>query len=315
MSGRLHLAGKVAVVTGAAQGIGLEMARGLHRRGARVVLVDRDADRLADAVRDLGPGNAPRRNSGPLATVPPLVDPPHSVAAHTADVRDRAGMSAVVERVIDEFGRLDLVIANAGVTPPPATVATTDLEDFDRVIDINLTGAVNTVRPALEEIVRNRGHVVVVSSSAAYCPGISGAAYMASKAASEQLGRALRVELAPRGATAAVAYFGLVDTELARNTLDRDPLGVRVGQLLPWPMNRRVSAEHAASVVIRGIERRAPRTTTPRLWGVYSVLRGMVNPLIDRMLVRDPEVHALVCDLERRAVVDQRPGGEASAAR
>ncbi|MDN5758654.1 MAG: hypothetical protein L0H59_08995, partial [Tomitella sp.] len=56
------------------------MARGLHRRGARVVLVDRDADRLADAVRDLGPGNAPRRNSGPVAAGPARGAPPRSGA-------------------------------------------------------------------------------------------------------------------------------------------------------------------------------------------------------------------------------------------
>jgi NAD(P)-dependent dehydrogenase (short-subunit alcohol dehydrogenase family) len=280
MRQRLQLAGKVALVTGAAQGIGVEMARQLYRRGAQVALVDRDGDRLTEATRTFGPGPEP-------LTI-------------TADVRDRAAMAAAIDRVVETLGRLDVVIANAGITPPPATVATVDLDDFDRVMAVNFTGALNTVHPALEQITRNRGHVVVVSSSAAYCPGIGGAAYMSSKAAAEQLGRTLRLELAPHGATGSVAYFGFVDTELARNTLDRDPLGARVGRLLPWPLNRRVTAEHAADVVIRGIERRAPRITTPRVWAGYSVLRGVINPLIDRMLIGNPEVHALLDALEQR---------------
>lgn len=282
----LNLNGKVALVTGAAQGIGLEMSRQLYGRGARVVLVDRDIDRLAEARRALA-------HPAPVDTLP-------SILTVTADVTDRAAMQAAIHRAMEVFGRLDVVIANAGVTPPPSTISTLDPNIFDRVIDINLTGALNTVHPALAEIIRSQGHVVIVSSSAAYCPGIGGAAYMASKAASEQLGRALRLELAPHGATGAVAYFGFVDTELARETLDRDPFGARIGQLLPWPMNRRVSAKRAAAVVVRGIERRAPRTTAPAIWAVYSLLRGIANPLIDRALERNPAVHNLITDLENR---------------
>ncbi|MGX7729078.1 short-chain dehydrogenase/reductase [Rhodococcus sp. 2H158] len=279
----LNLKGKVVLVTGAAQGIGLALARELRNRDARVVLVDRDEATLVAAATTLD-------STGTFVAV--------------ADVTDRDAMAAVVARASEEFGQIDVVIANAGITPPPATVRTVDLAEFDRVMAVNLTGALNTVRPTLDSIVARRGHVVVVASAAAFSPGLGGAAYMASKAAAEQLGRALRLELARTGATASVAYYGFVDTELARNTLDRDPLGARVGELLPWPMNRRVSAEHAAAVTVRAIEHRAPRIVTPRLWGVYSVLRGMVNPLIDRWLVRDRTVHALIEDLERRVVAD-----------
>ncbi len=279
----------VAVVTGGAQGIGLELARRLVHGGAHVTLIDTDADRLESA-------RVPLARDG-MTAGPGTADPVHVIVA---DVRDRRAMEDAVEETAARWGRVDLVVANAGVTPPPATLRTTDPAEFDRVIDINLTGALNTVLPALPDIIRTKGHVVVVSSSAAYCPGLGGAAYMASKAASEQLGRALRVELAPHGATASVAYFGFVDTGLARATLDDDPLGARVGDLLPWPMNRRVTPQHAAEVVVRGIRRRAPRTTTPRLWGVYSVLRGIVNPIIDGCLVRDGKVRELVIALEGR---------------
>lgn len=292
MRRRFALADKVAVVTGAAQGIGLELTRGLRARGARVVMVDRDEDVLARAFAELGGGT---------------VDTGLSIAC--ADVTDASAMAEVAAGAIEDFGQIDLVIANAGVTPPPATIASGDPAEFARVLDINVTGVVNTVRPALAEIVRTSGHVVIVASSAAFCPGLGGSAYMASKAAAEQFGRALRLELAPHGASASVAYFGLVDTELARNTLDRDPLGARVGGLLPWPLSQRVTARRAADVVVRGIERRAPYTHVPRIWSVYSLLRGLINPVIDRMLIRDAEVATLVHDLD----ADWTPGRARSA--
>src|SRR5690606_6913982 len=89
-----------------------------------------------------------------------------------ADVADRTQMDAAVAAVIERFGRLDVVVANAGVTPVPATLRTMDPADFDRVVAINLTGVFNTVHPALDHIVRRRGHVVVVSSCAAFAPGM-----------------------------------------------------------------------------------------------------------------------------------------------
>lgn len=284
MTRSLNLSGKVAIVTGAAQGIGLAMARELLGSGARVVLVDRDETTLKKAADTL--------------------DSSETFVA-VADVTDRDAMAAVVTRAAEEFGPVDVVIANAGITPPPATIRTSDLAYFDRVMAVNLTGVLNTIHPALDGLVERGGHIVVVSSAAAFSPGLGGSAYMSSKAAVEQVGRALRLELAHTPATVTVAYYGFVDTELARNTLDRDPLGARVGELLPWPMNRRVSAEHAAAVTVRAIERRAPRVVTPRLWSAYSVLRGIVNPVIDEWIVRNRTVHTLIGDLERRESLDR----------
>ncbi|MFD6856265.1 short-chain dehydrogenase/reductase [Rhodococcus sp. NPDC060086] len=284
MTRSLNLAGRVALVTGAAQGIGLSMVRELLGRGARVVLVDRDEITLKKAAETLDA---------------------NATLVAVADVTDRDAMAEVVARSSAQFGPIDVVIANAGITPPPATIRTSNLADFDRVMAVNLTGVLNTIHPTLEGIVARSGHIVVVASAAAFSPGLGGSAYMSSKAAVEQVGRALRLELAHTPATVTVAYYGFVDTELARNTLDRDPLGARVGELLPWPMNRRVSAEHAAAVTVRAIERRAPRVVTPRLWSAYSALRGIVNPVIDEWIVRNRTVHTLIGDLERRESLDR----------
>lgn len=276
--GDYPVAGRVALVTGAAQGIGRELATELYRRGASVVLVDVDTERVTSAATAIG----------------------ERTLAVTADVTDRAAMDHAVEAAVRRFGHLDVVIANAGVVPRPATLRTIGGDDFDRVIDINLTGVFNTVRPALEHIVDARGHIVVVSSCAAFTPGMGGSPYMISKAAVEQLGRALRIELAPFGATAGIAYFGIVDTAMTHDTLDSDDLGAALDRMLPWPLRMRISPTRAARVVADGIERRAPRTIAPATWQPYALLRGVINPVLDSALAHDPRVHDLLRRLERQ---------------
>ncbi|RDI44959.1 NADP-dependent 3-hydroxy acid dehydrogenase YdfG [Nocardia mexicana] len=272
------VAGKVAVITGAGQGIGRELAMVLHRRGASVAVVDIDAGSIADLADELG----------------------DRVLPVTADVSDRDGMVAAIDRVADRFGRLDIVVANAGVVPRPATLRSLHGRDFDRVIDINLTGVFNTVHPALDHVIAAGGHAVVVSSCAAFAPGMGGAPYMISKAGVEQLGRALRVELAAVGATAGVSYFGIVDTAMTHDTLDRDDLGQALNRLLPWPLSVRITAAEAAKSVADGIERRAARTIAPVGWQPYSLLRGAVNVVLDSRLARDSRVHELIRGIERR---------------
>ncbi|WP_182380151.1 short-chain dehydrogenase/reductase [Nocardioides sp. WS12] len=275
---------KVALITGAGQGIGLALARRLHEQGAYVALVDVNEPGLKAASKSLGDSR---------------------VFTAVADVTDRAAMAEVVARVIDHHGRLDVVVANAGVTPPPATIRTMDLADYDRVIAINQTGILNTVQPALEAVIAEKGHVVVVASCAAFSPGIGGVAYMSSKAAAEQIGRALKLEMAPHGASAGVAYFGFVDTPLATATLDNDPLGRKLDDLLGWPLNHRISADDAAESIAHGIAHRSGATIAPVRWMPYSLFRGVLNAGADRVLARDKRVHAMIHDLEARAESDR----------
>lgn len=275
----LRIDGATALVTGGAQGIGFSVARELTSAGASVALVDIDRGAVARAAADLG----------------------DNALALSADVRDRRAMSEAVAAASSHFGTLDVVVANAGVTPSPGTLRTLPPDEFDRVIDINLTGVYNTVTPALDLIVANRGHIVVVTSCAAFTPGAGGSPYMISKAAVEQLGRALRVELAPHGATAGLAYFGLVETTMTHAMLDEDDLGRAINDLLPWPLNRRITADTAARTIVAGITRRATSTVAPEGWRQYSWLRGMINPLIDRHMATSRHLHSLIRRLEDRA--------------
>ncbi|MEC3952830.1 short-chain dehydrogenase/reductase [Nocardia sp. CDC153] len=282
--------GRVALITGAGQGIGRALAEILYRRGASVAVVDVDAEAATSVASALGERALPV----------------------IADVSDRAAMAEAIPQVVAYFGHLDIVVANAGVVPRPATLRTIDPADFDRVLDINLTGVFNTVHPALDDIIAARGHVVVVSSCAAFAPGMGGAPYMISKAAVEQLGRALRVELAPHGASAGIAYFGIVETEMTHATLDRDDLGRRIEALLPWPLSARITAEQAARTVADAIERRAPQSISPSPWIPYALLRGLINRVLDFGLAHDPRVAALLREVERRSL--EKPVSSAAMA-
>ena len=284
MSGRFgkkyDVRDRVVLITGAGQGIGLALARRLHDQGARLALVDLNESGLEVVASCLGA---------------------ERVLTVVADVTDRAAMAGVVARTLERYGQLDVVVANAGVTPPPATIRTMDLADYDRVVAINQTGVLNTVQPALDAVIGAKGHVVVVASCAAFSPGVGGVGYMSSKAAAEQIGRALKLELAPHGASAGVAYFGFVDTPLATATLDDDPIGRRLDELLGWPLNHRISADAAAESIAAGISERAGATVAPARWVPYSLLRGVLNAGADRVLARDRRVHEMVRDLEARA--------------
>ncbi|WP_277833820.1 short-chain dehydrogenase/reductase [Speluncibacter jeojiensis] len=271
------LSGKVALVTGGGDGIGRQTVTQLADKGASVVVVDRDETAAKDVVATLGE---------------------HRALAIGADVTDRTAMRMAVEQAVGRFGRLDLVVANAGITPPAGTLRGADPQHFDAVLNVNVTGVLNTVLPAVDHLISSRGHIVVVASCAAFCPPVGGAAYMISKAATEQLSRAFRLELAPHGVSVTTCYYGIVETELTRNALDSDELGAQLNSMLPGPLRRRITATEAASALVSGVEHRSSSVMSPGAWWPVSALRGILTPLMDLYLVDDRRVHELLRKLE-----------------
>jgi len=214
-------------------------------------------------------------------------------------------MQRAVAGAVERSGSLDVVVANAGIAARVATFRATSPGSFEHVLDVNLMGVWRTVEAALPEIVRRQGHVVVLSSIYAFFNGAGTVAYAMSKAAVEQFGRALRAELAQHGASASVAYFGFIDTEMVRRAIDQDPLAEQMMQTFPAPLRKRIAPAVAGEAIARGIEQRQPRIIRPRRWAAYSVLRGVLNPLSDAQLEREQRAQSLLSALDARAGEDQ----------
>ncbi len=271
------------MVTGGARGIGFGTAQALARRGAMVVIVDLDSAAAEGAAAQL----------------------PRQALGLAADVTDRGAMQRVIATVTERHGGVDVVVANAGVASRAATVRAMNGEAFDRVLAVNLGGVYNTVITALPQIAARGGHVVVTSSVYAFVNGLGTAPYAMAKAGVEQLGRVLRVELVPHGAGASVAYFGFIDTEMVRRAIDADPLADRMKEVLPRLLRKRLSPAQAGEAVTRGIEMRAPRIIAPKRWAAFSILRGVINPLLDGHMLKDEETQAIVRQLDARGDQEQ----------
>ena len=278
MPSALPLSGKVALVTGAQRGIGLATAKELHQRGARVAMVDLHQEPLERSAAEVG----------------------DRTLAIEADVTDLSAMEDVVSRVGEELGPLDVVVANAGIAPPTEPMHVIANDAFERVVEVDLMGVWRTVRPALPQVIERHGHVVVVASIYAFMNGVLATPYAMAKAGVEALGRSLRTELAPHGASAGVAYFGFIETEMVRQAF-ADPIAREVEEAFPAFVTKRLSPDVAGRAIVDGIERRAPRTIRPRWWAAWSTLRGIVNPVFDRLSTRDDHITAALREGERRA--------------
>jgi NAD(P)-dependent dehydrogenase (short-subunit alcohol dehydrogenase family) len=205
------LDGKSALVTGAARGIGQAVCAALAAAGADVM----GLDICAVAAPNL---TYPPATEGQLEQTGKMVEwaKRHWIPVK-ADIRDTKGMRAAVERAVKEFGKLDIVVANAGIqTYGP--LASTSEEDWNNVIDINVKGTANTVRAALPHMLsRKYGRIVIVSSGQGRHGFKNGSAYSASKWGLIGLMKSVAWEVGKDGVTVNCVEPGLVDTPLTRN--------------------------------------------------------------------------------------------------
>lgn len=275
------LNGKVVLITGASGGIGQAVTSRLYERGANLVLTDISAEGLERTFAVL--------NKERVLLVP-------------LDVTDMAGTKAVVHQAVKRFGRLDMVMANAGIGAKiPSTLLTIDEDEFTKVINVDLFGVWNTVKASLPHIINAKGHVLITASVYAFINGVANAPYAMSKAAVEQMGRALRAELSGTGATAGVLYPGWVDTNIAKVAFGGHDVATRLVQhAMPGPFGRRVKPDEIALAVVAGVERRAPRIIAPRYWVPISWFRGVVNAFSDAMFDKDAKFQMLLRELEQK---------------
>ena len=263
---------KVVLITGGARGIGAETARQLVEGGARVALLDRDGPGVKATATALG----------------------ERAVGFEADVTDTASLADAVAATVQRFGGIDVVVANAGIAGPTASVASVDPAAFEQVLEINLLGVWKTVRAALPQVVARRGYVLVIASVAAMIPTPTVAAYGMSKAGVESFGRSLRIELAPSGTDVGVAYFGVINTDMARDILTIPALDQLIAAL-PGKLGAPTPLPEAGAAIVRGINRRAAIVYAPRWVPALIALRGLA-PLSDRLLGRMKTMTRMLAD-------------------
>jgi len=191
----VNLTGQTAIVTGASQGLGRAMAIALAASGARVACVARNAEKLADTVKQ-------------------ITDAGGSAEAFSADVNDRASIEAVVNKVADEWGKLDILVNNAGITRDNLLPAMSD-EQWDDVITTNLRGTFLFTRAASQRMMRARyGRIINISSVSGLIGNAGQTNYSASKAGVIGMTRSLAKELGKRKVTVNAVAPGFIESEM-----------------------------------------------------------------------------------------------------
>lgn len=271
--------GKVFAVTGAARGLGAELARQLSGRGARVALI----------------GLEPAEMAVVSAQCP-------SSKWWEADVTDSAALDRVAAEVIDHFGRVDGLVINAGVGSGGPFLHT-DAKAFDRTIEINLMGSVRTLRAFLPALVETKGYSLQIASLAALAPLPMMAAYCTSKSGVEAFTEAVRTEVAPHGVDLGVAYLSWTDTDLVRGADERADLAKSRSDL-PGVLGKTYALEPAVKALCDGIEKRSAHVYgQPWIRGVRPI-RGLLAGITHEAAKRQ------VAQTEQAFLTDVAAGGQ-----
>jgi NAD(P)-dependent dehydrogenase (short-subunit alcohol dehydrogenase family) len=247
--------GKVALITGGANGVGAEVARRLHAKGAKLVLTDIDESLLIEVAARLGA---------------------ERVLTVVADVRDLSAMQAAAEKGIERFGGIDIVIANAGIATY-GSVLQVDPQAFRTLIDVNIVGVFNTVRAALPSVIDRRGYVLIVSSLAAFAAAPGMAPYDAAKAAVEHFADALRVEVAHQGVDVGSAHMSWIDTPLVRDSKADMPAFREMLNALPGPLGKTTSVDKCGEAFVAGIEGRKSHVYCPGWVRLFRWLKPLLS--------------------------------------
>ena len=225
MTSPFDLAGKGAIVTGSTRGIGLAIAEALIAAGARVVISSEDGLDTAQVAGKLGmPGIA-------------------------CDVTDQAAIADLVHKGAAALGGLDIVVCNAGITGQPGPFAAIDMDDYERVMAVNLTAQVVLCNHALPLIAARGGGAAILVSSLSGLRGNGRInAYALTKAAVAQLARNLAVEWGPRGVRVNAISPGFIATELSRPLLEDAAFMAR--RMAMTPLRRPGTPAEVAGTVV-----------------------------------------------------------------
>jgi short-subunit dehydrogenase len=255
---------KVVVITGASKGIGAELARQLAQKGARLVLAARGAqelEKVAEQCRERGA----------------------SVIAVKADVSVERDCHAIMSGAALAFGRIDVLVNNAGMTMWARFEDIADLSILERIMQVNYMGAVYCTRHALPYLRESRGVLVGISSLAGRTGVPTRTGYAASKHAMAGFFDSLRIELAGSGVAVTMIYPGFVATGIRENATGPDGLPIRVS---PVQEGRVMRVEDCVRRIVRAIERREREVVMTARGKIGLWLRLAAPSLVDRIARR-----------------------------
>jgi NAD(P)-dependent dehydrogenase (short-subunit alcohol dehydrogenase family) len=270
--------GKVVVVTGAARGIGAAVARDLAARGARVALLDLRGEQLAEVAAECG----------------------SDAAFWEADVTNWSDLERAVAGVVERFGRIDVVLANAGIAATGFT-RSIDPKAFERVIEVNLLGVWRTVRVTLPHLIESRGYALLVSSLAAIVQIPGNAAYSAAKAGVEAFANSLRAEVRHLGVGVGVVHPTWIATDMVGG-VEAHPVFGPARRSTKGVGSKTYPVSVAVDLIVTGIRRRSRAVHVPGWVGAVKAVRALMPRLVE--LVARREVPALdaaaIEDIEAR---------------
>jgi NAD(P)-dependent dehydrogenase (short-subunit alcohol dehydrogenase family) len=265
---------RIAIITGAASGIGRALASALVTRGDTVVAADVDGDGAERAAAELA-------RHRPGAATPAVVD-----------VRDAGAVQALVDQTCERYGRLDVMVNNAGIGIG-GDVRELLLAHWDRVIDVNLRGVVHGVHAAYPVMVgQGSGHIVNTASLAGLLPSPGVAAYAMTKHAVVGLSLSLRLEAAAHGVRVTAVCPGVVDTPIldkaGPDDLPKPALSGQAREYMRHVQPRFYAPDRLAADIVRGIDRNAALVIAPAsarvAWYLWRYAPLVVNRVAARQL-------------------------------
>jgi dehydrogenase/reductase SDR family member 7B len=261
MGNKLH--GKVAVITGSSRGIGKAIAIELAKKGASIVLNGRNQERLNEARLEI------------LKYTDQVIDV-------CCDVSEIPAGKELIDKTIERFGRLDLLVNNVGVSMR-GKVSDLKPEVFQTIFSSNLYGTVNPTIPAIPELRKTQGSIIFISSLAGIrgLPGLS--AYCSSKMALRAIAESIRIEEKEHNIHVGLIYVGITEIEHNKETIAAD------GSMLllkPRKKGKVQSTEFVAKAVVQNIEKRKFLTTLTGIGKLNKFMQARAPMLVEKIILR-----------------------------
>jgi len=260
---RVYLKDKVAVITGGASGIGLATCWELARQGARIAMLDMDEKNL-------------------YVQQQVFSDQGYQILVIVCDVTKEVDCNAAINQVLNEFGKIDILFNNAGITQR-GLFEKTDIAVFRKVMDVNFFGSLYCTKAALPNLIQTKGIIVVNESIAGVAPLLGRTGYSASKHALNGLFTSLRCELRHKGVHVMIVCPGFIQTNLQTRALGSDGKIAGHAQTM---VGKADTPENAARQIVKGIIKKKPILVITFIGKLGYLVSRLFPLLYERIMTR-----------------------------